>query len=280
MKSKIILLILSAMIISSPVFSLNTYAETLPAVDVQTTADNSEETYTVTFLDFDGNTMNTQELKSGETIDYSKPDTASLKYNVNAFTQRMFSEWDIHPETVSQDTTIQALYTEAVISLDSIPSKTLYSFDDTDVDSNGLKVTITISTQTTSFDSDGNRIMEVQQTDISSTCTLAPNNAKEAFKNSDSAEIKIYPISSSVPVGSYTINLDILRGDVNSDGKIDSSDASAVIRHYASYSIGVDDGFTELQKRKADFNRDGVVNASDSSAILKYYADSSSGKNT
>lgn len=273
MKLKIITLILSLMMISSPISSVTSFAETTPA-DVQTTA------YTVTFLDFDGNIMNTQELKSGETIDYSKPDTSSLKYNVNAFTQRMFYDWDIHPETVNQDTTIQALYTEAVISLDSIPSKTLYSFDDTDIDPSGLKVTITISTQTPNFDGNGSRIMEVQQTDISSTCTLSPDNAKEAFANSDSAEIKIYPISSSVPVGSYTINLDILRGDVNDDGIIDSSDASAVIRHYATYSIGVDDGFTELQRRKADFNCDGIVNASDSSAILRYYSEISSGKNT
>ncbi len=267
MKIKFVSLMISLTMISLPVLSMNVFAE-----------DNSEAIYTVKFLDFDGNIMDTQQLKSGESVDYSKPDTSSLKYNIDTFTQRMFYDWDIHPETVTQDTEIHALYTEAVISLDSIPSKTLYSFDDSAVDSSGMKVTITISTQTQNFDSNGNRIMDVQQTDISSTCTLVPNNAKEAFKNSDTAEIKIYPISSSVAVGSYNISLDILRGDINDDGAIDSSDASAVIHHYASYSIGIDDGFTEFQIRKADFNNDGVVNASDSSEILRYYAEKSSGK--
>lgn len=267
MKLKFVSLIISLMMISLPVFSMSAFAE-----------DNSEAIYTVKFFDFDGNVMNTQELKANESIDYSKPDTSSLKYNINTFTQRMFYDWDIRPETVTQDTEIHALYTEAVISLDSIPSKTLYSFDDSTVDSSGMKVTITISIQTKNLDNNGNRIMDVQQTDISSTCTLVPNNAKEAFKNSDIAEIKIYPISSSVAVGSYNINLDILRGDINGDDQINASDASEVLRHYATYSIGVDDKLTEFQIRKADFNNDGIVNASDASEILKYYTEKSSGK--
>jgi len=253
MKLKSIVFLLSFLLTVSPVSVMESSA--LNSNAVQTAEDNSEETFTVDFIDFNGNVMNTQELKSGEAIDYSQPDTDSLKFNLNTFTQRMFYDWDIHPETVNEDTKIQALYTEAVISLDSIPSKTVYDLNDNVIDPSGLKVTITISTQTTSFDSEGNRIMDVQQIDVTSTCTLSPSSAREAFADSDSAEIMIYPISSSIPVGSYTVNLDFLRGDVNFDGVIDSTDASDVIRHYAACSIGIDDGFTDIQKRAADFNK-------------------------
>lgn len=263
---KIIPFLLSAALVFPSLSYTNSYAQ------------DAADTYTVTFFDFDGNVMNVQELKSGETIDYSKPDTNSLKSNLDAFTQRMFSEWDTHPDTVTQDTNIYALYTEAVISLDNVPTKTLYSLDDEIIDPSGLKVTITINTQTTSFDGNGNRIINTEVTDISSTCTLSPNSAKEAFADCDTAEIKIYPISSSVPVGTYTVKLDFLRGDVNFDGVVDASDASAVIHHYASCSMGVYDGFTDIQKRAADMNCDGIVNASDASDILIYYSKISSGK--
>jgi len=279
MKSKNISLLLSLMLIVSPVSDVRAYvADAVNSGTLQTSENVSEETFTVEFLDFDGNVINTQKIKKGEPIDYSAPDTDSLKFNVDTFTQRMFSEWDIHPETVTADTKIQALYTEAVISLESTPQKTVYSLDDIVLDTSGFKVTITISTQTTNFDGDGNRIIDTQVTDISSTCTFSPNNVQEVFKSADSAEIKIYPISSSVPVGSYTITLDFLRGDVNFDGVIDSSDASAVIHHYASYSLGVDDGFSDKEKRAGDFNRDGVVDACDASDILSYYAEISSGQ--
>lgn len=272
MKLKNIAFLLSLLLTASPV-SIKAFAVESSAVQ---TAEESE-TYTVNFVDFDGKVIDTQKLKSGEAIDYSRPDTDSLKCNVDPFTQRKFYTWDIHPETVSENTTIHALYTEAVISLDALPSKTVYSLNDTNIDPSGLKVIITMSSQTPDFDDNGNRIMNVSKTDISSTCTLSPNNVKDAFADSDSAEIQIYPIASSTPVGSYTVTLDFLRGDVNFDGVINASDASEIIRHYAACSIGVDDGFTAIQKRAADFNCDGVINASDSSDVLIYYADISSG---
>lgn len=272
-------LFLSYALFISPI----SYAETVVldknVSDLAKSMTELEEICTISFVDFDGNVMNTQKLKKGEAIDYSLPDTDSLKSNINPFTQRIFSEWDTHPETASSDMTIKALYSEAVIALESIPSKTVYEIEDTGkIDIKGLKVTITISTQTTDFDEQGNRILNTEITDISSSCTISPESIEEAFSNSDTAEISIYPISSNVPVGSYSISLDFIKGDVNFDGIVDASDASDVIRHYGAFSMGVNDGFTDKQKRAADFNRDGIVDAGDASDILVYYAKSAAGE--
>lgn len=272
-------LFLSSALLISPVSYAETVVSDKNISDLAKSMTELEEICTISFVDFDGNVMNTQKLKKGEAIDYSLPDTDSLKSNLNPFTQRIFSEWDSHPETANSDMTIKALYSEAVIALESIPSKTVYGIEDTGkIDVKGLKVTITISTQTKDFDEQGNRILNTEITDISSSCTLSPESIEEAFINSDMAEINIYPISSNVPVGSYSISLDFLRGDVNFDGIIDASDASDVIRHYGAFSMGVNDGFTDKQKRVADVNRDGIVDAGDASDILVYYAKSAAGE--
>ena len=66
-----------------------------------------------------------------------------------------------------------------------------------------------------------------------------------------------------------------LLGDVNDDGKIDSTDASAVLAEYAASQTG---GELTLSKDAADVNGDGFVNSSDASAILEYYAKVSIGE--
>ncbi|MDE5946281.1 MAG: hypothetical protein K2G63_03090 [Oscillospiraceae bacterium] len=272
-------LFLSSALLISPVSYAETAVSDKSASELAKSMTELEEICTISFVDFYGNVMNTQKLKKGAAIDYSLPDTDSLKSNINPFTQRIFSEWDIHPETATSDMTINALYSEAVIALESVPSKTVYDMDDTGkIDVKGLKVTITISTQTTDFDEQGNRIINTEVTDISSSCTLSPENIEDAFEKSDTAEIKIYPISSSVPVGSYNIKLDFIRGDVNFDGIVDASDATDVIRHYGAFSMGVNDGFTPKQKRVSDVNRDGVIDAADASDILIYYSKCAAGE--
>ena len=70
-----------------------------------------------------------------------------------------------------------------------------------------------------------------------------------------------------------------VKGDVNSDGAVDSSDASLVLSEYASVQTGNASSFTESQKLAADVNDDGDVSATDASAILAYYADAATGKN-
>ena len=67
-------------------------------------------------------------------------------------------------------------------------------------------------------------------------------------------------------------------GDVNVDGKVDSSDASAVLAEYANVQTGGAGGFTESQLKSADINSDGKIDSSDASKILAYYAMISTGK--
>ena len=67
-------------------------------------------------------------------------------------------------------------------------------------------------------------------------------------------------------------------GDVNQDGRVDSSDASTVLIEYALIQTGVDSWLTDEQKVAADVNKDGIVDATDASRILVYYAAISIGK--
>lgn len=67
-------------------------------------------------------------------------------------------------------------------------------------------------------------------------------------------------------------------GDVNSDGKVDSSDASLVLEEYAVIQTGGAGAFTENQKKAADVNNDSKNDSSDASKILEYYAMISTGK--
>lgn len=67
-------------------------------------------------------------------------------------------------------------------------------------------------------------------------------------------------------------------GDVNQDNSIDASDASAVLRAYASFSGGEGYRLTDVQLKCADVNHDGTVDSSDASRILSYYAHISGGE--
>ncbi len=65
-------------------------------------------------------------------------------------------------------------------------------------------------------------------------------------------------------------------GDLNSDGVVDSSDASEILMIYAQVSTGGGD-VPEETKAVADINGDGLVDSSDASLILEYYAYVSTG---
>lgn len=69
-----------------------------------------------------------------------------------------------------------------------------------------------------------------------------------------------------------------LLGDVNEDGKIDSTDASAVLAEYAASQTGGESTFDADQKAADDVNGDGAIDSSDASAILSYYAKVSIGE--
>lgn len=58
-------------------------------------------------------------------------------------------------------------------------------------------------------------------------------------------------------------------GDIDSDGAIDASDASAILAEYAAVLTGA---APTIDKSVGDVNIDGYVDASDASAILQYFA--------
>lgn len=72
---------------------------------------------------------------------------------------------------------------------------------------------------------------------------------------------------------SYSLNL----GDINGDGIIDASDASAILAEYAAASTGSDSLLNEAQKKAADINNDGLIDAGDASNVLAYYSYTSTG---
>ena len=68
-------------------------------------------------------------------------------------------------------------------------------------------------------------------------------------------------------------------GDLNADGKIDSSDATIVLSSYASVSVGRLSGLNEGQLFAADTDGDGAVSSADATNILSYYSYQSTGGN-
>ena len=77
-----------------------------------------------------------------------------------------------------------------------------------------------------------------------------------------------------------------LKGDISLDNKLDSIDASDILRIYSSYAMGVSvniftsnpivtnsqDPLNELARYLADVNRDGIIDATDASEILRTYS--------
>ena len=77
---------------------------------------------------------------------------------------------------------------------------------------------------------------------------------------------------------SYTVSLDevgiyekadstLVYGDINGDGEVDSSDATAALKCDAGKA-----DLTEEQLKAADINGDGAVDSADATMILKYDA--------
>ncbi len=69
----------------------------------------------------------------------------------------------------------------------------------------------------------------------------------------------------------------ILFGDADSDGVVNSSDASRVLSAYAITATGGETILTDTQLTSADVNKDSAVDSSDASSILGYYAYISTG---
>lgn len=65
---------------------------------------------------------------------------------------------------------------------------------------------------------------------------------------------------------------DVVMGDVNDDGMVDSNDATCILVEYSATSTGSERTFTEKMLRAGDVNYDGFVDSGDASSVLEYYA--------
>ena len=73
----------------------------------------------------------------------------------------------------------------------------------------------------------------------------------------------------------YELNIELSGfnlGDVDENGIVDASDASAVLAAYAAVQTGGNTPLTAKQIKAADVDNNGTVDASDASTILAYYA--------
>ncbi len=64
----------------------------------------------------------------------------------------------------------------------------------------------------------------------------------------------------------------IIYGDVNGDGLVNSSDASAILGYYAEISVGNEPAMDKNFTIAGDINDDGKVDSADSSNVLEFYA--------
>ena len=83
---------------------------------------------------------------------------------------------------------------------------------------------------------------------------------------------------------SYAVDVEnIIVGDIDSNDKIDISDATILLSYYAKEAAGLDGNMignvplNDVLLFKADMNKDGVINIEDASAILKAYAEKAAG---
>lgn len=118
-----------------------------------------------------------------------------------------------------------------------------------------------ISTKDVAYDENGLRTSTSEN--ITEFNITAANEVMISFNDEDEVQLLIDIDKDGI------FDTEIEKGDVNSDGIIDSVDASYVLSAYAKASIG-ERHF--LNKEIADFDSDGVIDANDASAILSYYA--------
>lgn len=221
--------------------------------------------------------LDTLEVADGGVIDYSLIDTSRLYTQVDKYTQIRFAAWDSNPKTATKDLTIQALSEIGVIEMVHAPEKKYYFNKNGSIDLGGLQVSITLATQTPEFDSSGNRVVTHKVVDIAETCRTVPVTLNEAFADSKTCIIEIYPLESVLPIYDYKITLLENLGDPNADGTVNAIDASFVLTYYAKTSVGIDVECTEEQAFRSDIDRNGALNAIDASFILTYYAQSAVG---
>lgn len=262
-------ILLSAMILAVSIIPVNAFAEE----DIPPMEDTS---YKMTFLDFDGEVMQTIEVKQDEKIDYTQIDTASLHRHIDRYTEQAFHAWSATPETINSDTTVQALYKKATISVEGFPTKTEYYTPKGDVKLDGLSVLITLEVQTPLTDENGEYYVNSQTENVINSC-YADKKLDELFTDGKTAEVNVIPSGDDKPIFTYEITLFDSLGDTNGDSVIDSVDSSFILQTYASLSTGEKIEFDENQNKICDINKDGLIDSQDATFILIYYSESSTG---
>ncbi len=84
-------------------------------------------------------------------------------------------------------------------------------------------------------------------------------------------------VKSALTKGEETPEEEYTLGDVNDDGRIDSSDATSILQQYSIASTGGSYTITEIQQKAADVNKDGKIDATDATNVLQYYSYISTG---
>ncbi|MDE5620306.1 MAG: hypothetical protein K2O29_01065 [Ruminococcus sp.] len=194
MKKKLSALITAVLTVS--MIPLNVYAE-------ENSVDDTK--YTLTFTDFDGNTMETLEVSPDEKIDYSQIDTSSLHSHIDTYTEQDFYMWSSTPEYIDSDTIINALYKIATISVDSIPSTTEYYTKEGDVSLDGLSVSIILDVQTPVTDENGNYFVSSQTENITSSCYAEISSLEKLFADGNTASVNVFPPGDNKPIVTYEI---------------------------------------------------------------------------
>lgn len=75
--------------------------------------------------------------------------------------------------------------------------------------------------------------------------------------------------------GDDVYETEIKKGDINCDGKIDASDASAILEIYSDLSTSTTYSLKEASNILADYNGDGKIDSNDAVSILEIYANNS-----
>lgn len=253
--------------------------ETTKEETTEPTTEAPAPVYKITFLDFDGNKMQELEVTEGEAIDYSRVDTSVLRKHIDKYTEQEFSQWNVSPEIAESNLTIKALYRTATLKFESVPTKHRYVRSSGDIDTGGLKASITLRTQLPQTDDNGQYIVETKVADISMSCILKPSKLEDAFADGKTeASIEIFPIGAEKSLASYTINLVSDIGDVTRDGRIDAVDASRILRAYADLNSDEHKEISDDMLKYGDINDDGILDATDASLVLRYYVISSAHK--
>lgn len=230
------------------------------------------EKHTVTIRDINGNETYIT-VNHGDSLDLSGIDVSAMTRNIDDYTQIGFSSWSNYPDTITKDITVQALYVQMTISCDSKPDKTEYYYDKGGIITDGLEVSITVLRQTQELNDEGEYIVTSTVVPIESKCTTIPALTEEAFAGGrESATVYVYPPGSKRAICTYDITCFKEFGDVDSNGKVDASDASRILVMYAEISTGRVEDYGEDVELHSDIDRNGKIDASDASLVLSYYA--------